>query len=694
MPSDLAFLSKWRFRFKSMVRYRLLILTSAPILLMLVALIGITVYWSIHYTWNATLIDVSERLGIANNSITLLQKKQANDIDSLAESYDFRVRLKTLSADDKALTNKELSSWVSQQKQRYGLDFLTFHSVHSEQSVSIRSMVTYSENENHAVEAQTFFDRLTADELNYLDEQLRVDAEISLVNSEQIQSSGLVSRTVLPIRDENGTIVGYLDGGLLLNNSTILVDQIRDLIYPVDNVDNRRPKGTVTIFLDELRVSTNVPLNSNDEQRSGRRAIGTNVSGEVEKAVLIDGNKWVDRAFVYDAWYITAYQPIKDSNDEIIGMLYTGYLIWPFFKEYMTNIVEVSIMTLLILVGSGYVVYRGSRDLFQPIERIHKVVKLIQLGKDKRIGEIGLDEKHELAQLARQFDNMLDSLEKRKEQIEESAMELELKVQKRTASLEEKTAQLEHHITLLNQTKDKLVTNEKLAALGELTAGIAHEINNPTAVILGNAELIKFELGDNAAQIEEEISSILEQVDRIRNITRSLLQYSRQGGIQDEITWEHVNPIVEESVTLVKTGSKKKQITFIADLNAHVAVEVNRHQFLQVLVNLQMNAIYAMEGKGELRISTYDWYEDGELKGAVIHVKDQGCGISPEQIKRVFDPFYTTKRDGTGLGLSVSQSILSQSGGEIKVESELGKGSQFSVYLPKQVEHVQSVCVV
>ena len=232
----------------------------------------------------------------------------------------------------------------------------------------------------------------------------------------------------------------------------------------------------------------------------------------------------------------------------------------------------------------------------------------------------------------------------------------------------------------------QLVVNEKLAALGELTAGIAHEINNPTAVILGNVELMQFELGDESSRVKEEIEAIHAQIDRIRNITRSLLQYSRQGGVQDEITWQRVNPIIEESVTLVKTGAKKREVTFETELNAQASVEVNRHQLLQILVNLQMNGIHAMQGKGRLIVSSEDWVEEGQTRGAVIHVKDEGCGIKPENLKRIFSPFYTTKRDGTGLGLSVSQSILSQSGGELRVDSEWGKGSQFSIYLPERAE--------
>ncbi|MCV5975490.1 hypothetical protein OFO29_24355, partial [Escherichia coli] len=172
-------------------------------------------------------------------------------------------------------------------------------------------------------------------------------------------------------------------------------------------------------------------------------------------------------------------------------------------------------------------------------------------------------------------------------ELKNAAAQLECKVQERTASLREKTEELELHIQLLNQTRDKLVVHEKLAALGELTAGIAHEINNPTAVILGNVELIHFELGEDASRVQEEIDAIHAQIDRIRNITRSLLQYSRQGGVQDEITWQHVNPIIGESITLVKTGTKKRDVEFVTDLQAHTPVEINRHHLLQILVNLQ-----------------------------------------------------------------------------------------------------------
>ncbi|EKO3484562.1 cache domain-containing protein [Vibrio fluvialis] len=658
---------KWRHRIKTMVRYRLLILTSVPIGFTLIALIAISIYWSIHYTWQSALVDVSERLGVAHNSMTLLQQKQASYVKAFGDSYEFRTRIMH------AGEEPDLNQWVNQQKQRYDLDFLTFERVDT-----LEQKFRYLD----LTKRESFFDVLSQSELAKLDPQLAKRAEIERVNADRTETRGLVSRTVIPVLNQYNDIIGFLDGGLLLNNSSTLVDQIRDLIYPTKQ-DSLRPIGTLTIFLDNLRVSTNVPLNS--DERAGR-AIGTRVSNEVRDAVLNQGKEWVDKAYVYDAWYITAYQPTRDQYDNVVGMLYTGYLLWPFVKTYLTNIVEIGVATLLLLLASGVFVYRGSRDLFRPIERIHRVVKLVQLGKNQRIGAIGLDERHELAQLAKQFDNMLDLLQQRNEEIQRAAHDLEEKILDRTASLQEKTEQLEHHIQLLNQTRDKLIVHEKLAALGELTAGIAHEINNPTAVILGNTELIRFELGDDAKRVEEEIDAIMLQIDRIRNITRSLLQYSRHGGVQDEITWQHVNPIIDESITLVKTGSKKRDVEFVTDLHAQSSVEVNRHQLLQILVNLQMNAIHAMNGKGKLTIRSEDWCEHGEVLGAIVHIEDEGCGIKPEHLKRVFDPFYTTKREGTGLGLSVSQSLLSQTGGEIRVQSEVGKGSTFSVYLPSKAD--------
>lgn len=665
MNRENRFISKWRYRITSMVRYRLLFLTSAPIFLTLIALFGITAYWSVHYTWQSALVDVAERLNIVEDKIQSLQTRQYDHLEAFASSYEFRTRLDHLQAHD------EFDSWVSTQLERYGLDYLRWI---PEQQVD--NPKDYSQ----MARQKSFFDVLTRTQTNTIAPHLSDHAEVWHQSNHMNETRALISRTVTAVYDANSRLLGYLDGGVLMNNNLALVDEIKNTIYSSNSY-----KGTVTLFLDDLRIATNVIM---EDSYEGRRALGTVVSEEVKEAVLERGELWIDKAFVYDAWYIAGYNPIIDWHGNTVGITYTGYLIWPLIKTYITNLGEVTAIILSLLLISGFIVYRGARDLFRPIEQIHRVVKMVQLGKDEeRIGELGLNSKHEISQLATQFDNMLNQLQYRNEQIQEAAHELEAKVHSRTASLKEKTEQLELHIQLLNQTRDKLVINEKLAALGELTAGIAHEINNPTAVILGNVELIKFELGSDIDRVEEEVDAILAQIDRIRNITRSLLQYSRQGGVQDEITWQHVNPIVDESVTLVRTGSKKRDVEFVVDLHAKTPVEVNRHQLLQILVNLQMNAIHAMNGKGRLTVLTEDWIEGKESVGALIHVIDEGCGISTRNLKRIFDPFFTTKRDGTGLGLSVSQSILSQTGGEIKVQSVEGEGSQFTLYLPNKTDH-------
>ncbi len=264
---------------------------------------------------------------------------------------------------------------------------------------------------------------------------------------------------------------------------------------------------------------------------------------------------------------------------------------------------------------------------------------------------------------------------------------LDEKIKQYLFCLKEKNEQLEKKDALLDLTQKKLCMNEKLAALGELTAGIAHEINNPIAVILGNVELMKFGLGEHATSVQEEMTAVLEQIDRIRHITRSLLQYSRKGGVQDEVTWQYVNPVIEESVILVRSGTKKSKIAFFTDLRATVCVEINRHQLLQVLVNLQMNGIHAMNEEGTLKVKSEDWLDDQKHPlGVMISVQDFGCGISKENLNKIFSPFFTTRRFGSGLGLSVSQSIVRGLGGEIHVESTLGQGSTFTLLLREKVQ--------
>ncbi|MGX9416129.1 sensor histidine kinase [Vibrio sp. RC27] len=648
-------------QFRQTVRYRLLVLTSAPILITIVALVIISLYWSVHYTWQNTLQSVSERLRVARSSVTFLLSEQDLKLNTLASSYQLNELL------NKTTDTEEINRWLAQPRNRGEFDFIRYYPK------------TQAIVQGQTAQLGTYFSVLDAGTLADMNVALLQQAQIEIVDEHTIETRALVTRTLVPIYRHENQLIGYLDAGVLLNHKSQLVDNIRDLIYP-SHYDSTRPNGTVTFFLDNIRVSTNISLAS--ENGYDTRAVGTKVSPEVYEHVVLKGQEWVNLTRVIDRWFITAYQPLYDYNDAIIGMLYTGYPMWPVLKLYLTHIIEIGIFAILLLGISGIAVYRSARSLFRPIEQISRVVNAVQTGKASRIGSLGLNSDNELSQLALQFDRMLDILNSQQKEIIEFAKSLERQVDQRTISLNEKNLLLEQQLRLLEQTRNKLIAQEKLAALGELTAGIAHEINNPIAVILGNADLIKLSLPSQNNDFDDELRSIRKQVDRIRDIIRSLLQYSRKSETQSSRSFpQSINPIIEESVTLVRTGENKRNITFTFSLNAKHDVSVNRHQLLQVLVNLQVNAIQAMQGIGEITIQSFNWIEDDHDNGVAIAITDQGQGISQENINHIFDPFFTTKSEGTGLGLSVSKNLIDQMGGEIQVTST-SEQTTFTIFIP------------
>lgn len=675
------------------VRYRILILTLLPILLTLVSLVFITIYWNISYTGKQLFMKVKADLTVANNTLDAVQERQEKQLEHVMQSFDFQTHFRSI-LEGKQLKKKELNVFLDQQRKALDLDFLRLVRIaDAAADPDLRQMLPLVQGQS----AYSGLMVLSSSRLARIDPELAERAKIPVKMTlraqnpdREVEERGMLSRSLLPVADENGKIGWYLDGGILFNRNTRIVDHIRDLVYDKGTLPERSI-GTVTIFLDNIRISTNVPLHffpKEDENRG--RALGTLVSEEVRQQVLVKGQLWVDRAFVYNDWFISAYAPLTDIRGQRIGMIYSGFSESPFIHNYLLNIIELGTILMLVLLVSGLLVYRGAYSLLQPIERIHQVVKAVQSGRNLRIGELGLDRDNELANLAEQFDRMLDLLQRRNAQIQAAAEQLEMKVEERTRSLQEKTEELQRNVQLLNETRQQLVTNEKLTALGELTAGIAHEINNPTAVILGNMELLRVELGDNAEVVEEEIDLIIQQVGRISTIIRSLLQYSRPGEFNAPLEMHQITPIIEEMQLLVRHSLGKQEVVLLPELNASYPVQVNRPQLLQVLINLVVNAAHAMDGKGRIWIRTYDWVEQDEPVGIKIEIEDEGSGIPQEQLSRIFDPFYTTRKDGTGLGLSLSYGIIKRIGGTIEVSSTVGKGTLFTVSIYHMAKEDQS----
>jgi signal transduction histidine kinase len=231
----------------------------------------------------------------------------------------------------------------------------------------------------------------------------------------------------------------------------------------------------------------------------------------------------------------------------------------------------------------------------------------------------------------------------------------------------------------INVKQHQLVQSEKLAAIGKVTAGIAHEINNPLNNISLTAEVLLEDLPNLAcSERMDMVRDILVQSDRAREVVHHLLEFSRTRKSNLMAPVDLV-ALMESSITLVKNQFRLGGIVYRYDHPGQpVLVNGNSNHLQQVLVNLMLNAVQAMQPDGHL-----DLVVSGQGKEARIVVRDTGGGIAPEALTHIFDPFFTTKNEGTGLGLSLSYAIVKDHGGDIEVASEPGKGTAFTITFPR-----------
>jgi two-component system NtrC family sensor kinase len=235
---------------------------------------------------------------------------------------------------------------------------------------------------------------------------------------------------------------------------------------------------------------------------------------------------------------------------------------------------------------------------------------------------------------------------------------------------------------------ERLLQSQKLAAIGELSAGIAHEINNPLAIIRQEAEwmqLLLKKLGDGKAheELQGSVQQIVQQVDRCTEITRNLLDFARKR--DPVIQAVEVNRIIENMTMLVEKEAKHKNITIARHYDETLPVIYSdAPQLRQVILNFLTNATQAIGKDGVVTITTRLRGEDS----VDIVISDTGCGIPEAHLSKIFDPFFTTKPpgQGTGLGLSICHGIILRLGGRIAVESRVGQGTEFTITLPRSRE--------
>jgi two-component system NtrC family sensor kinase len=468
------------------------------------------------------------------------------------------------------------------------------------------------------------------------------------------ESRGMMLKAAAPVFDYDGTLAGVLYGGRLLNRNYEIVDKVKDIVYKGERYKGT-DIGTATIFLDGARISTNVMT------ADGSRAIGTVVSQEVYDQVIGRGVPWLGRAFVVNDWYMTAYEPIKNINGKIIGMLYVGMLEAPYVdlrNRVIYTFLGIALINVLLL---SVIAYFTTSLISKPIKELLVATKKIASGDLAH--RVNIESRDEIGDLAESFNQMTIALQFANENYLSCTRTLEKKVEQKSQELE--------------NAQDQLIQSEKLTALGKLAAGIAHEINNPLTSILLNSHMVAERI-DNDKDLKESLQLIIDETARCASIVTGLLEFARQ--TPPEKKESEINDVLERILRLFESQMILNNIKVKKNLERDLPmllVDVNKMK--QVFTNIILNSMESMTGGGELSITTHI----SGNKWVAILFRDTGHGISKENLRKIFDPFFTTKgTKGTGLGLAVTYGIIQQHHGEIDIESEEGKGTVVTIRLP------------
>ncbi|SIQ65456.1 two-component system, NtrC family, sensor kinase [Marinobacterium stanieri] len=665
--------SLWH-RITSNLRYRLLALTLFPLLLVLPGVVLLAYLWSNEVGYRQLLMKANTDLAVAHEAFEATRDQYLVRLSLAAGGDRLRQQLMALTAAEQPQDRHNRKALLDNLRSTTGFDFVRLLDANECQPAQATqcqyptSPLLTRAAVNGPVSGVEIF---SASELSLLDPALAERARISLIPTDHstaslktVEDRGMVLHFVYPLHNANGHLVAYLTAGLLMNGNLEFVDHISNTVYGPGSLPENGI-GTVTLFLDDVRISTNVEHPDTPLQR----ALGTRVSAQVRQRVLDEGERWLDRAFVVSDWYISAYEPVLDVHSERVGMLYAGFLEAPFLDSFYQWLERLLWLFALVLLLCIFIAFAGARAISRPFEIITDVIDRIRDGERQHIPPLHTAD--EIRVLAEHFNLMLTQLDQQHDAIQHAADQLEEKVQ-------ERTRELKQHIRLLNHTRQQLLEAGKLAALGELTASIAHEVNNPTAVILGHMDLLLEELGDEATpDIQRDAELIIAQVGRIRKIIDDLLKLAQSDSPEPHLQPVDIDDLVHNTQTLVQHELKRRNIGLKLDLHASAPALADASQLQQVLINLIMNSANAIGDQGEIRIRSHSC-ANGNIR---LSIRDNGCGIPADEISRIFDPFFSKGQTGTGLGLAISHRLLTQSKASIQVRSREGVGTVFVIKL-------------
>jgi two-component system NtrC family sensor kinase len=448
----------------------------------------------------------------------------------------------------------------------------------------------------------------------------------------------LALAAAVPVVPRDGGAAAVMFGARLLNQHSDAVDRIRDEVFPSLDGESGEARAGVTLFEGPVRIATTIAA------ANGGRALGTEMSPEVCASVLDRGQPWSDRALVVDRWFLTAYAPLRDPDGRVIGALGVGRPEGPLFRPQKVIITVFASVMVLATVGSLLLLFLVTQSVLLPLTGITDMLTKVAAGdltarvRTRSSGEMGA--------LVDSVNDMADALEQRQAQL--------------GAAL-----------------RRQLGRSEKLASIGRLAAGVAHEVNNPLTGVLTFASLLKRKPGLDD-QDRADLDLILRETTRVREIVKGLLEFARETPSAKAPL--DLNEVVRRTLALLKNQKEFYKINVVENMATTLPkIDGDKNQIQQVLLNLCLNACEAMPNGGSLTITTAA--HDGQV---LVSFADTGTGIKSEHMDRIFEPFFTTKPvgKGTGLGLSVSYGIIHVHGGVIDVESAEGKGATFTVTFP------------
>ncbi len=354
----------------------------------------------------------------------------------------------------------------------------------------------------------------------------------------------------------------------------------------------------------------------------------------------------------------------------VLGVLNIDYSLGEINRELRASTLGIAGFSLgFIVIASLSIGFFVHRLVYLPLRDLESGARRLSTGNlDQPIPIRSADEFGKLASL---FNGMTAALRNSRAELRDWAHTLEQKVEKRTQELRRAQAQT--------------VRGEKLASVGLLASGVAHELNNPLTGILTFSHLLRQKMPDKS-QDAEDMDLVIHETKRCAAIIKRLLDFAREK--QPEKKFTDLNKVIEDTVRLVERPAYLRDIEITSDLDRTLPpIWIDADQIKQVIMNMLVNAQHAVEEKGSITVSTRRAPHPQAAEPipmVVISIVDTGCGISENNLQRIFDPFFTSKDvgKGTGLGLSVSHGLVEAHGGLIEVESKVGEGSTFRVFLP------------